>query len=91
MDKLKKIICLPIDYALIACVWAYKIFISPLKPKCCAYIPTCSTYMIEAIKEFHFFRGVIIGLKRLARCRPKFQGGFDPIPINLKGDIKWIL
>ena len=86
-----KIICFPIDYFLIGLVWVYKIFISPLLPKTCAFSPTCSIYMIEAIKEYHFFKGVKLGLKRLSKCSPKNKGCYDPVPVNIKGDIKWIL
>jgi len=86
-----KIICFPIDYFLIGLVWFYKIFISPFLPKTCKFSPSCSTYMMEAIKEYHFFKGVKLGLKRLLKCSPKNKGCYDPIPVNIKGDIKWIL
>lgn len=82
---------LPIDYFFIFLVKIYKVFISPLKPKTCRFSPTCSTYMILCIKEFHFFKGIPLGLKRLARCTPKNPGGFDPIPFNIKGEIKWLI
>lgn len=91
MKTVIKIICFPIDYFLIGLVWVYKIFISPLLTKTCAYSPSCSSYMIEAIKEYHFIKGVRLGLKRLARCSPKHKGCYDPVPVNIKGDIKWIL
>lgn len=91
MKMLIKIICFPIDYLLICLVWVYKLFISPLFPKTCAYSPSCSIYMIEAIKEYHFIKGVSIGIKRLIRCSPKHKGCYDPIPLNIKGDLKWIL
>lgn len=91
MNKILDIICIPFDYFFIGLVWVYKIFISPLKPKVCRFTPTCSKYMINSIKEFHFFKGILIGYKRLLRCKPKNKGGFDPIPINIKGEAKWIL
>lgn len=82
---------LPIDYFFIFMVKLYKVFISPLKPKTCRFFPTCSTYMILCIKEFHFWKGIPLGLKRLARCTPKSKGGFDPIPLNIKGETKWLI
>lgn len=91
MTVLFKIIAFPVDYFLIGLVWVYKIFISPFKQKTCAYFPTCSIYMIDAIKEYHFIKGVCLGLKRLLRCSPKNKGCYDPIPLNIKGDLKWIL
>lgn len=89
--KSLSIILIPIDYFFMSCVWIYKIFISPLKPKTCRFTPTCSTYMINAIKEYHFVKGIFIGIKRLLRCSPKNKGGFDPVPPNIKGDIKWLI
>ena len=91
IKKLSMALILPIDYFFILLVYAYKVFISPFKPKTCRFLPTCSTYMILCIKEFHFFKGIPLGLKRLARCTPKAQGGWDPIPHNIKGEIKWTL
>ena len=89
-SKLFNIVCTPIDYALIGIVYFYKIFISPFKPKVCRFQPTCSSYMIEAIKHFHFYSGVFVGLKRLLRCTPKSVGGYDPIPLNICGKEKFL-
>jgi len=91
MNKFVNLILKPFDYFFIGIVWLYKLLISPLKQKVCKFMPTCSIYMINSIKEFHFFKGIAIGCKRLLRCNPKSKGGFDPIPINIKGDSKWIL
>ncbi len=68
----------------------YKIFLSPIMGKGCIYTPTCSTYGIEAIKEFGAMRGGWLTLRRIFRCVPWKKGGFDPIPYNLKGDMKWL-
>jgi putative component of membrane protein insertase Oxa1/YidC/SpoIIIJ protein YidD len=46
--------------------------------------------MIEAIEKHGSFRGVLMGLRRILRCAPWRKGGFDPVPDNLKGDIKWL-
>ncbi|MDD2445569.1 MAG: membrane protein insertion efficiency factor YidD [Clostridia bacterium] len=86
-----KIITLPLNYVCIGLVWLYKILISPLLPRVCPYTPTCSKYMINAIKEFGFAKGIVLGSGRLLRCSPKHKGCYDPIPLNLKGDLKWIL
>lgn len=89
--KIYSVISYPIDKLCIALVWLYKIFISPLKPKTCAYAPTCSVYMIQAISEFHFFSGIILGLKRLVRCSPKHKGGVDLVPDNIRGKLKFLI
>lgn len=87
---LLEIIIYLIKLLLIDMVYIYKFAISPLLPKTCRFYPTCSTYMILAISEWGIFRGVIIGLKRILRCRPGGRSGEDFVPINIKGDLKWI-
>ena len=65
-----------------AIIWLlaiYKRWISPLLPSACRYHPTCSEYMQEAVRKHGAVRGVWLGLKRLARCHPFHQGGFDPV------------
>ena len=69
----------------------YKHCISPAMPKSCIYYPTCSSYTFEAIRVFGVVKGVALGVKRVLRCRPGREGGFDPVPDNPKGDIKWLL
>ena len=50
----------------------------------CRFTPTCSEYMIEAIKEFGVIKGIKLGMKRLQKCHPHGQFGYDPVPINRK-------
>lgn len=64
---------------LIAALRGYKLFISPFLPSACRYYPTCSEYMLEAIKKHGTVRGVWMGLKRLGRCHPFHAGGYDPV------------
>jgi putative membrane protein insertion efficiency factor len=64
---------------LIALLRGYKKFVSPFLPSACRYSPTCSEYMIEAVAKYGAVRGVWMGLKRLARCHPFHEGGFDPV------------
>ena len=68
----------------------YKIFLSPFMGKGCIYSPTCSTYGLEAVREFGALRGGWLTAKRIARCAPWGSGGFDPIPYNLKGEMRWL-
>ncbi|MEP7337386.1 MAG: membrane protein insertion efficiency factor YidD [Acidobacteriota bacterium] len=58
---------------------AYKLTISPLLPPSCRFTPTCSEYMAEAIAKYGFLRGLVLGLKRLSRCHPFCEGGYDPV------------
>lgn len=73
-----------------ALIYFYKACISPILPKSCMYYPSCSSYMLEAIREWGVFRGVVLGTKRILRCAPWGEGGFDPVPDNPKGDMKWL-
>ena len=57
----------------------YKRWISPALPSACRFSPTCSVYMMEAVTRYGVVKGVWLGLKRLARCHPFHQGGFDPV------------
>ncbi|MBO4412822.1 MAG: membrane protein insertion efficiency factor YidD [Clostridia bacterium] len=91
MKNLKKIINFPFKIFGISLIYCYKFLISPLIPHTCRFTPTCSTYALEAIKEFGFFKGCCLAFKRISRCVPNGKTGFDPIPFNIKGDIKWLI
>ena len=58
----------------------YQKFISPIKPSCCRFTPTCSAYAIEAFKKRGFFIGFILTTWRILRCNPFCKGGYDPVP-----------
>ena len=54
----------------------YKYFISPLFGNSCRYLPSCSEYMVEALKTHGVFKGLLLGSKRIVSCHPlKFLGG----------------
>ena len=58
----------------------YRKFISPIKPPCCRFTPTCSAYAIEAFQKRGFFIGLILTVWRILRCNPFARGGYDPVP-----------
>lgn len=65
------------------CIWLvqlYRKFISPLKPSCCRFTPTCSAYALEAFQKRGFFAGLILTVYRILRCNPYGRGGYDPVP-----------
>ena len=72
-----------INYTLIYLIKFYKFFISPLLGSNCRYLPTCSEYFIESLKEYGTFKGTYLGIKRISKCHPfKYLGGksgFDPV------------
>ena len=57
----------------------YKLIVSPLLPSACRFHPTCSEYMKDAIEKHGVVKGVGMGLRRLSRCHPFHEGGFDPV------------
>lgn len=70
--SLKKIILFFIKF--------YQICISPFLGKNCRFIPTCSAYTYEAIEIHGIIKGVYLGVKRILKCHPYNEGGYDPIP-----------
>jgi uncharacterized protein len=57
----------------------YKRWVSPLLPSACRFHPTCSEYMMQAVEAHGVVRGVWLGVRRLCRCHPFHEGGFDPV------------
>ena len=58
----------------------YQLAISPWLGSNCRYQPTCSSYMIEALKEHGLIKGLWLGTKRISRCHPWGASGYDPVP-----------
>lgn len=58
----------------------YQTAISPYRPACCIYIPTCSQYALEAIEKYGALKGGYLALRRFLRCNPFHKGGYDPVP-----------
>ena len=65
---------------LIAMIRLYQVAISPLSPGKCRFIPTCSSYSIEAIKRYGAVKGLFLSIKRILKCHPFNPGGYDPVP-----------
>jgi putative membrane protein insertion efficiency factor len=61
-------------------VRGYQRTISPLFAPRCRYLPTCSEYAHEALGEYGALSGLWLALRRLARCHPFHEGGYDPVP-----------
>ncbi len=63
----------------LALLRVYKRGLSPWLPSACRFYPTCSEYMMEAVARYGACRGILLGLRRLLRCHPFHEGGFDPV------------
>ncbi|MDB1122601.1 membrane protein insertion efficiency factor YidD [Vibrio algarum] len=76
----------PFSWLAIGLIYIYKWAISPLIGPRCRFTPTCSTYAVEAIKLHGFVKGCWLSGKRLLKCHPLNEGGFDPVPPNQDKD-----
>ena len=69
---------------LIKIIKGYRFLISPLLGHSCRFLPTCSEYSIEALRDFGFVKGIRLSIKRILSCHPWNKGGFDPVKKPLK-------
>lgn len=72
MSLIRRLVIMPIRW--------YQRFLSPLLPDACIYTPTCSQYACEAIERYGVVRGCWFALRRIIRCNPLHDGGYDPVP-----------
>ncbi|MBQ6915667.1 MAG: membrane protein insertion efficiency factor YidD [Kiritimatiellae bacterium] len=61
-------------------VRAYQVVLSPVMGGACRFEPTCSNYMIEALRVHGAVKGTLLGLWRILRCHPFGAYGYDPVP-----------
>ena len=59
---------------------AYQVTISPFLGGHCRFTPTCSRYALEALEKYGALKGTWLTLKRIGRCHPFCDGGYDPVP-----------
>lgn len=59
----------------------YQRKISPYRPACCRFTPTCSAYALEAIEKYGALKGSCLAFRRILRCHPFYKGDpYDPVP-----------
>lgn len=50
------------------------------RPSPCRFVPSCSSYALEAVEHHGAARGLWYGARRLSRCHPWGGSGWDPVP-----------
>jgi putative membrane protein insertion efficiency factor len=63
-----------------ASIIGYRWVLSPLLGPRCRFFPSCSAYALEAIDRHGPRRGLVLSVRRLGRCHPWCEGGYDPVP-----------
>ena len=69
-------------FPLIIVIRIYQLIISPLLGSNCRFLPTCSEYSIESFKSHGLIKGFFLTFKRIMKCHPWGDHGYDPIPIK---------
>jgi len=70
-----------ISFLLSLPVYFYRYAISPFLRPACRHVPTCSQYMLDALRMHGPFTGFVMGTGRILRCRPGGTHGYDPVPV----------
>ncbi|UCE25959.1 MAG: membrane protein insertion efficiency factor YidD, partial [Candidatus Zixiibacteriota bacterium] len=66
-------------YPLIFAIYFYRYTLSPIFGNSCRFHPTCSHYAEDALRKYGAVRGSVYAVKRLLRCHPWHEGGYDPV------------
>ncbi len=75
----------PAAAVLAGAVRAYQFTVSPLLGPACRFEPSCSCYAIDALRTHGAARGSLLAARRVLRCNPWTQGGYDPVPPQAQG------
>ena len=63
-----------------AFVRGYQLLVRPLLPGACRYEPSCSRYALDALGRHGAMAGSWLAVRRVLRCHPWSEGGYDPVP-----------
>lgn len=71
--------CCALQWILIKLIGIYRCCISPYLGNHCRFYPSCSQYAQDALHFHHVFKATYLIVRRMLRCHPFHQGGFDPV------------
>jgi uncharacterized protein len=63
-----------------ALIRGYQLLLSPFLGNHCRFTPSCSQYAAEAIERHGALKGSWLAFRRILRCHPFCDGGYDPVP-----------
>lgn len=86
ISKIVRWINMVVTACLVVPFKAYQKIISPCLPKTCRFTPSCSQYMIDALRKRGPVAGLILGIWRIFRCNPLGKGGYDPVRSRKNGE-----
>ncbi|MEJ2181622.1 MAG: membrane protein insertion efficiency factor YidD [Gammaproteobacteria bacterium] len=67
---------------IVTLIKGYQYLLSPFLGNHCRYYPSCSCYAVTAVQEHGARKGLSLAIRRLSRCHPWHEGGYDPVPNN---------
>lgn len=70
----------PLAFLLLGLLSLYRMTLSPLLGSACRFEPSCSRYASQAVRRHGAMRGGLLALRRIGRCHPFHDGGYDPVP-----------
>ncbi|MBE5741149.1 MAG: membrane protein insertion efficiency factor YidD [Clostridiales bacterium] len=90
MFKIYYVLTYPLTLICLFLIFIYRKVLSVAKGgRSCHFVPTCSQYAWDSIREFGAIWGGFLAFKRLLKCRPNTHGGVDYPKLNLLGNYKW--
>ena len=71
-------------YPFLLLIQIYRHTLSPFIGNQCRYYPSCSHYAEDALREHGVIDGLILAVRRIFRCHPWHDGGYDPVPEKIE-------
>ena len=73
-----------VTFPFVLLIRGYQLIVSPLLGSNCRFMPTCSEYALESLKEYGLIKGTFLTIKRIGKCHPWGSNGYDPIPTKME-------